>query len=82
MEQTQRDEENDEEIIQTVLANPFEQFDPAFRQIPPKLTIDRMAGNDEIVPRCFNNPDFPEIIYTGLARDIYEAVTAQQEQKP
>ena len=41
-----------------------------------------MAGNDEIVSRCFNNPDFQEIVYTGLARGIYEAVMAQQEQKP
>ena len=77
-----RDGANDEEISQTVLANPFEKFDLAVRQLLPKLMIDRMAGNDEIVSRCFNNPDFQEIVYTGLARGIYEAVMAQQEQKP
>ena len=82
MEQLQRDGANDEEISQTVLANPFEKFDLAVRQLLPKLMIDRMAGNDEIVSRCFNNPDFQEIVYTGLARGIYEAVMAQQEQKP
>ena len=39
--------------------------------------IERMAGNDEIVQRCFNNPDFQEVVFTGLAKSIYETVTAQ-----
>ena len=82
MEQLQQDGANDENISRTVLANTFEKFDLAVRQLLPKLMIDRMAGNDEIVSRCFSNPDFQEIVYTGLARGIYESVVAQQEQKP
>ncbi len=80
LEQLEQDGANDEEISETALANPFEKFDLVVRQLIPKLLIDRMAGNDEIVSRCFNNPDFQEIVYAGLARGIYEAVLAQQEQ--
>ena len=82
LEQLQQDGANDEDISQTVLANPFEKFDLAVRQLLPKLLVERMAGNDEIVSRCFNNNDFREIVYSGLARGIYETVMAQQEQTP
>ena len=56
---------------------PFEEFDLAMRQELPKLMIERMAGNAEIVKRCLNDPDFQAIVFAGLARGIYETVTAQ-----
>ncbi len=76
-EQIQEDGVNNENISQTAEANPFEKFDLAIRQELPKLMIDRMADNDEIVKRCLNDPDFQEIVFAGLARGIYETVTAQ-----
>ncbi|MCY3960857.1 MAG: hypothetical protein OXG34_04205 [bacterium] len=76
-EQIQEDGANDENISQTAAANPFEKFELAIRQELPKLMIDRMADNDEIVKRCLNDPDFQEIVFAGLAKGIYETVTAQ-----
>ena len=80
LEQIQEDGASNEDITQTALANTFDKFDLAVRQLLPQLMIERMAGNDEIVQRCFNNPDFQEIVYAALARSIYERVTAQQDQ--
>lgn len=76
-EQIQEDGANDENISQTAAANPFEKFELAIRQELPKLMIDRMADNDEIVKRCLNDPAFQEIVFAGLAKGIYETVTAQ-----
>ncbi len=76
-EQIQEDGVNNENISQTAEANPFEKFELAMRQELPKLMIERMADNDEIVKRCLNDPDFQAIVYAGLARGIYETVTAQ-----
>ncbi len=79
LEQIQHDGTKDPDISQTAHANPYDKFELAVRQLLPKLMTDRMAGNDEIVTRCFNNDDFQEIVFTGIARGIYEAVTAQQQ---
>ena len=38
--------------------------------------IQRMADNDELVTRCLNDPDFGRIVFDGLLRGIFEAVTA------
>ena len=43
-----------------------------------KLMLERMAGNDELVTRCLNDPDFQEIVFTGLLPEIFDAVAAQQ----
>ncbi len=76
-EQIQEDGANDKNISQTAAANPFEKFELAIRQELPRLMIDRMADNDEIVKRCLNEPDFQEIVFADLAKGIYETVTAQ-----
>ena len=78
-EQIQEDGANDENISQTAAANPFEKFELAIRQELPRLMIDRMADNDEIVKRCLNEPTFKKIVFDGLAKGIYETVTAQHE---
>ena len=80
LEQIQEDGASNEDITQTALANTFDKFDLAVRQLLPQLMIERMAGNDEIVQRCFNNPAFQEIVYAALAKSIYEKVTSEQEQ--
>lgn len=79
-EHIHEDGANDESTSQTAEANPFEKFELAMRQELPKLMIERMADNDEIVKRCLNDPDFQAIVFAGLARGIYETVTAQQGQ--
>ena len=38
--------------------------------------VDRMAGNDALVARCLNDPDFQEIVFSGLLRDIFDAIGA------
>ena len=79
LEQLQQDGANNNEISQTAHANPFEKFDLAVRQLIPNLMIERLEGNNEIVNRCHNNTDFQEIVYTGLAKAIYDTVHAQQQ---
>ena len=76
-EQIHEDGVNDVNISQTASANPFDKFDLAVRQELPKLMIKRIADNDEIVKRCLNDPAFQEIVFAGLAKGIYETVTAQ-----
>ena len=36
-----------------------------------------MADNDKLVTRCLNEPDFQEIVYTGILRSIFDAITHQ-----
>ena len=79
LEQLQQDGANNDEISQTAHANPFEKFDLVVRQLIPNLMIERLEGNNEIVNRCHNNTDFQEIVYTGLAKAIYDTVHAQQQ---
>ena len=79
-EQLQQDGASNEAIGQTAAANPFEKFDLAIRPELPKLMVDRMADNHEIVKRCLNDPDFGEIVFAALAKGIYETVVSQQEQ--
>ena len=79
LEQLQLDGTHDEDISQTALANTFERFDLAARQLLPKLLIKRIEGNNKIVSLCFDNPDFREAIFSELARGIYETVKAREE---
>lgn len=81
-EQLQQDGAGDENIGQTAAANPFEKFDLAIRPELPKLMVERMADNHEIVKRCLNDPDFREIVFAALAKGIYQTVTAQQAAGP
>ena len=43
------------------------------------LMVDRMAGNDALVTRCLNDPDFQEVVFSGLLRDIFDAIEAHQQ---
>ncbi len=44
--------------------------------------VDRVASNDALVTRCLNDTDFQEIVFSGLLRDIFDAVGAQQQLTP
>ncbi len=81
-EQLQHDGARNENIGQTAAANPFDKFELAIRPELPKLLVDRMADNAEIVQRCLNDPDFREIVFAGLAAGIYNTVTTHQAAEP
>ena len=74
LEQVKTDALGDENIRQTALANPLEKFSLGVRPQLIKLMLERMAGNDELVTRCLNDPDFQEIVFTGLLQEIFDAV--------
>ncbi len=76
-EQLQQDGINDKNISQTASANPYEKFELAMHPELSKLMVNRMADNDEIVKRCLNDPAFGAIVFSGLAKGIYEAVTTR-----
>jgi type I restriction enzyme R subunit len=64
----------DEEIIETALANPFDNFALGIRQLIERLMIQRMSDNDAIVTRYMDDKAFKETAFPVLAREIYEAV--------
>ena len=78
LEQVKTDALGDENIRQTALANPLEKFSLGVRPQLIKLMLERMAGNDELVTRCLNDPDFQEIVFTGLLQEIFDAVASRQ----
>ena len=77
-EQVQQDALNDNNIRQTALANSLEKFSLGVRPQLPRLVIERMAGNDELVTRWLNDTDFGEIVFAGLVTALFDAVAAQQ----
>ena len=80
LEQVQQDGVNNDDINQTVQANPYEKFELGVRSLLKELIVKRMNTNGDFVTRCFTNPDFEEIVLSWLARGIYEDVTAKQQQ--
>ena len=80
LEQIKQDGVNNEDINQTVHANPYEKFELGVRALLKELIVKRMDTNGDFVTRCFTNPDFEEIVLTGLARGIYEDVIAKQQE--
>ena len=78
LEQVHQDAVDRDDIRETARANPFDKFSVGVGPRLPRLMIQRMADNDELVTRCLNDPDFGKIVFDGLLRGIFEAVTAQQ----
>ena len=54
------------------------QFSLGYRSQLAKLMLERMAGNDELVTRCLNDPELQQIVFAGLLRGIFDAVVGQQ----
>ncbi len=63
-----------EGIRKTALANTFEKFCIGIRPELQRLMLERMAGNDAIVTRCLNDPEFQEIVFPGLLRNIFNDI--------
>ena len=69
---------HNEEVRRTALANPFDKFSLGVRDQIGKFMIERMAENDALVTRYMNDRDFQEVVFEGLAREIFEAVAASK----
>ena len=67
----------DERVRRTAQANPLDKFRLGIREQVGKLMIERMGENDTLVTRYMNDPEFQEIAFDVLAREIFEAVGAE-----
>ncbi|MBX3636133.1 MAG: type I restriction endonuclease subunit R [Rubrivivax sp.] len=66
------------QVIQTAMANPLDKFQLGVRKLIEDLMIQRMAENDKIVTRYMDDGDFQRTAFPILAKEIFEAVHAQQ----
>ena len=82
LQQVQQDALARDDIRKTALANTFEKFSLGIRPQLQRLMIDRMAGNDVLVTRCLNDPDFQEIVFSGLLRQIFDTIEAEPPALP
>jgi type I restriction enzyme R subunit len=74
-DQVKAEAQADERVIQTAKANPqFDKFQLGIKKLIEDLMLARMAGNDEIVSRYMSDPEFREVAFPVLAREIFEAV--------
>ena len=78
LRQVQEDAIREQSVREMALANPFEKFSLGIREHLIKLMMGRMADNDALVTRCLNDPDFQEVVFTGLLRAIFDKVTEQE----
>ena len=64
----------DEEVQKTARANPLDKFSLGIREMVSTMMIERMRENDAMVTRYMNEPDFQELVFAVLARNIYDVV--------
>lgn len=68
-------------IISTALANPLDKFELGIRKLIEELMIQRMGENDKIVTRYMDDRNFQSAAFTILAREIFNTIRAEGEQK-
>ena len=78
-EQVKERAARDEHVRQTALANTLDKFSLGIRPQIEKLMIERIADNDTLVTRYMNDPEFQELVFTGLTRAIYQAVETSEQ---
>ena len=64
----------DEDVRKIAVANPFDKFSLGIRERLGKLMIERMGENDALVTRYLSDPEFQEVAFAVLAREIFQAV--------
>lgn len=69
----------DASVINTAMANPLDKFQLGIRKLIEDMFIQRMAENDKIVTRYMDDKEFQGLAYPILAREIFEAIRAQDE---
>ncbi len=74
IEQFVADAKADAEIQKRARANPFDNFALALRQPMEGLIIDRMGRNESLVTRYLNDPEFQDVLFTEMAKRIYDEV--------
>ena len=82
-EQIKESAVENEMIRRTALANSLDNFKLVISPQVQHLMYERMSGNDALVSRFMNEPEFQEIVLTGLLQEIHEAVgvgTSRDEQ--
>jgi len=76
LEQIKEKASKDEQVIQTAMANPKDKYKIGIRKRVENLLIQRLGENDKMVTRYVEDQDFQNVIFDGLADDIYESVKA------
>jgi len=69
----------DASVINTAMANPLDKFQLGIRKLIEDMFIQRMAENDKIVTRYMDDKEFQGLAYPILAREIFEAIRAQDQ---
>ena len=64
----------DEDVRKIAVANPFDKFSLGIRERLGQLMIERMGENDALVTRYLSDPEFQEVAFSVLAREIFQAV--------
>jgi type I restriction enzyme R subunit len=70
---------NNEQVIQTALANPLDKFELGIRKLIEEFMIERMGENDKIVTRYMADNEFQGTAFPILAKEIFEAIRARVE---
>lgn len=78
LQQIHHDAVSRDDIRRTALADDFDKFSLGIRPQLKELMIQHIAGNDTLITRCLNNPDYQEIVFTGLLRAIFDAIEPQE----
>ena len=62
------------DVREIAVANPFDKFSLGIRERLGQLMVERMGENDALVTRYLSDPEFQEVAFSVLAREIFQAV--------
>jgi Type I site-specific restriction-modification system, R (restriction) subunit and related helicases len=65
---------NNQQVIQTALANPLDKFELGIRKLIEEFMIERMGENDKIVTRYMADNEFQGTAFPILAKEIFDAI--------
>lgn len=68
----------DEQMIQTAMANSFDQFMIGIRRAMERMFIQRLGENDQIVNKYMENTEFQNAAFPILARQIFDTIRAER----
>ena len=69
----------DEDVRKIAVANPFDKFSLGIRERLGQLMIERMGENDALVTRYLSDPEFQEVAFAVLAREIFHEVAEKHQ---
>jgi type I restriction enzyme R subunit len=69
---------NNEQVIQTALANPLDKFELGIRKLIEEFMIERMGENDKIVTRYMADSDFQGAAFPILAKEIFATIRERE----